>query len=630
MKQITWRERLRYWFDNVMARGTIALLLWLGLLSLALIVGVAILTWLLNFDVREDGARIPLQALIWMNLMRTLDAGTMGGDTGNEGFLGSMLFVTLGGIFIVSTLIGIISNGISSKLEDLKKGRSFVVEQNHTLILGWTPQVFTIISELVEANANQKKPCIVILADQDAMHMKDELSARVADTKKTRVVFRSGNPLDPADLEIVNPDAARSIIVLAPQVEDPDTDVIKTILAITNNPKRKEGKYHIVAEIREPKNVEVAKMVGRDEAQIVLVGDLVSRITVQTCRQSGLSVIYTDLLNFGGDEIYFKAEPALAGKTFGEALSAYEDSTVIGIHSANNTTQLNPPMDAPLRADDQIIAISADDDTIKLNGHAQIGIDENAIQPKQSAAPAPERTLILGWNHRGPAILRELDDYVAPGSQTMIVANVPDLATELDALKNQTITFQQKETTSRPVLDALKVESFDHIIVLSYADTLDQQRADAQTLITLLHLRDLSEHRSKQLSIVSEMLDVRNRELAEVTRADDFIVSDQLISLMLSQVSENKHLNAVFADLFDPEGSEIYLKPAPDYVKPDMPVSYYTLVEAARRRGQVALGYRLKRDARDAAKNYGVVMNPKKSDKVQFTAGDKVIVLAES
>ena len=50
------------------------------------------------------------------------------------------------------------------------------------------------------------------------------------------------------------------------------------------------------------------------------------------------------------------------------------------------------------------------------------------------------------------------------------------------------------------------------------------------------------------------MLDLRNRELAEVTQADDFIVSDQLISLMLAQVAENKHLNAVFADLFDPRG----------------------------------------------------------------------------
>jgi hypothetical protein len=34
-------------------------------------------------------------------------------------------------------------------------------------------------------------------------------------------------------------------------------------------------------------------------------------------------------------------------------------------------------------------------------------------------------------------------------------------------------------------------------------------------------------------SIVSEMLDLRNRELMESAKVDDFIVSDHLVSLML-------------------------------------------------------------------------------------------------
>jgi hypothetical protein len=44
------------------------------------------------------------------------------------------LIATLGGIFIVSTLIGVLSNAIDDKLEELRKGRSFVIEKNHTLI----------------------------------------------------------------------------------------------------------------------------------------------------------------------------------------------------------------------------------------------------------------------------------------------------------------------------------------------------------------------------------------------------------------------------------------------------------------------------------------------------------------
>ncbi|MCL5999103.1 MAG: potassium transporter TrkA, partial [Chloroflexi bacterium] len=327
-KQITTKDRLRYAFDNTMAAGPIALIGWLALLSLLVIVVVAAIVSLIGISPGDSTDRLNFLEAAWLSLMRTLDAGTMGGDTG-WGFRIVMFFVTLAGVFVVSTLIGVLSTGIEDKLEDLRKGRSFVVEQNHTLILGWSSKIFTIISELVTANANQQNPRIVILADKDKVEMEDEIRAKVGSTGRTRIICRTGSPIDLVDLEIVNPHAAKSIIILSPEVDDPDSHAIKSILALTNNPQRRPEPYHIVAEIRDAKNLEIAHMVGRDEAQLVLTGDLISRITVQTCRQSGLSVVYTELLDFGGDEIYFKHEPALAGKTFGEALLAYEDSALI-------------------------------------------------------------------------------------------------------------------------------------------------------------------------------------------------------------------------------------------------------------------------------------------------------------
>jgi hypothetical protein len=125
------------------------------------------------------------------------------------------------------------------------------------------------------------------------------------------------------------------------------------------------------------------------------------------------------------------------------------------------------------------------------------------------------------------------------------------------------------------------------------------------------------------------MLDIKNRELAQVTRADDFVVSDNLLSLMLSQISENAELAQVFQILFDPEGSEIYLKPAEEYVAMDTPVNFYTVVEAARRRNQVAIGYRIMAEAYDADKSYGVKINPAKSLMTTYAKGDRIIVLAE-
>jgi len=122
---------------------------------------------------------------------------------------------------------------------------------------------------------------------------------------------------------------------------------------------------------------------------------------------------------------------------------------------------------------------------------------------------------------------------------------------------------------------------------------------------------------------------VRNRALAQVTRADDFIVSSRLVSLAMSQLAENPDLRAVLDDLFDEEGSEIYLKPAADYVVLDADVDFYTIVESARRRGEIAIGYRLLEAADDPARNFGVVLNPDKDALVRFGQRDRIVVIAE-
>ena len=630
MKSYTFKQRFQYWFDNYMARGSSAMLTGLFVLSALIIFVVAALVKITN---SAPGGESFFQ-IAWMGLLRTLDSGTMGGDTGSPFFLFMMLVVTFGGVFVVSALIGIINNGIEDKMEELRKGRSVVLENDHTLILGWTPQIFTIISELVLANESRKSGAVVVvLADQDKVEMEDAISERIPDTKNTRVICRSGNPIDLTDLEIASPHTARSIIILA-EGSDPDTHVIKSVLALTNNPNRREDPYHIVTQIRDPKNMDVVRMLGvKDKVQPILTNDLIARVVAQTSRQSGLSLVYTELMNFGGDEIYFKEESTLVGKTYGDALHAYETSTLMGVRKADGTVAMNPPMDSRIEKGDQVFVIAEDDDKIQLSGVSRIPLDESLIRVSGEASrPKPERALILGWNRSGATIIRELDNYVAKGSQVKIVSDIFDLEKQLHAemgdLKNQTVTVEEGDIRDRSLLEKLEASEYDHVIVLAY-NHLEQQEADAITLITLLHLRDIAERDETPFSIISEMLDLRNRELAEAAKVDDFIVSEHLISLMMTQLSENAELLGVFTDMFDPEGAEIYLKPISDYVVTGKPVNFYTITEAARRRGETAIGYRIMSESRNADKAYGVYTNPKKAGSTIFSPDDKLIVIAE-
>ena len=44
---------------------------------------------------------------------------------------------------------------------------------------------------------------------------------------------------------------------------------------------------------------------------------------------------------------------------------------------------------------------------------------------------------------------------------------------------------------------------------------------------------------------------MRNRRLAEVGQADDSIVSDHLVSLIMTQIRENRSISPLLAGIFD-------------------------------------------------------------------------------
>ncbi|CDZ72726.1 Probable ion channel POLLUX [Neorhizobium galegae bv. orientalis] len=629
-KRENWGARLRYGFDKSMAGGAIALIGWLAVISLIVImIAGAILA---VTGIAPEGAE-PLGFVegTWESLMRTFDAGTMGGDQGWS-FRLIMLLVTVAGIFVFSALIGVISSGLEEKLDELRKGRSRVLETEHTIILNWSPSIFDVISELIIANQSRRNPRIVIMANKDKVEMEDEIATKVADRKNTKIICRSGDPTDLYDLGIVNPQTSRSIIVLSPEGEDADPQVIKTVLALVNDPNRRAEKYMIAAEIRNADNAEVARIVGGGEMQLVLADDLIARIVVHTSRQAGLSAVYSELLDFDGCEIYTLEQPGLVGKSFGNAVLAYENSTLIGLCDKDGAIHLNPNPNQVIVASDRAVIIAEDDGAIKT-WSGDMGIDKNAIKAIVKRIKTAERTLILGWNRRGPIIATELARYVAPGSRLTIAADTPEFEGEVAALNLDkallVVDHRVIDTSSRSALDALDIPSYDHVLVLGYSDSMMAQSADTRTLITLLQLRKIGETAGKHISVVSEMIDVRNRELAEVTRAEDFVVSNKLVSLMLAQASENESMAAIFDELLDEAGSEIYMRPMGDYVDISKPVNFFTVALAALRRGEIAIGHRRQRPGDADARNLGgVVVNPPRTEMTTYADSDMLIVLA--
>lgn len=642
MPRPTPRQRLCYRFDNTLCRGTLAPIGWLSAGSLVLVVSLSAL--LVLVDDRRQAASASAATQIWRSTVAAFGLGDAA--QGNLLCRVGVAGLALAGLFFAGTLVSLVTCGVRHRTEELRKGRSPVLEKGHIVIIGWSDQVFPMIAELAEADAarrggqlgrrgrrgrgarGRRSGCIAILADRDRAGMEDEIRRVLGRVRGTRVLCRTGNPIDPADLDLVSPQTARSVIVLSPPGDAADAHVTKTLLAVTNSPTRRRGPYHLVASVKDSRNRAAARLAGGAETVLVDAGDVASRLIVRTCREPGLSLVYQELLDFAGDEIRLRREPALVGRPFGEVLHLYRASAVIGVQRASGRVEVRPPMDAVFRDGDEVIAISADEDAL-VPAPWRGEFAERAIAPPPDRGARPSRTLMLGWNRRAAGIVRRLDAEVAAGSRLDVVADRPDGKAELDAVRpyltRLDATFTLGDTGTRAALEACDLGSCDQVIVLC-CDEDDAQDADSRALITLLHLREIQAGNSRRYAIVGEMSDDRNRRLAQVTRADDVIARDRLLGLLMVRLSESRHLAGVFDGLFEPGGAEIHLRPVADYVWPGVQVDFHTVVEAARRRGDVAIGYRVGGQALTPPA-YGVVLNPDKSGPLTFAEDDRIIVL---
>jgi voltage-gated potassium channel Kch len=622
----TARQKLRYRFDNTLSRGSTSLILWLAAITLALIlIGASILAIVGVPDPQHVGRDAGFLESFWLSLLRAIDPGTMGSDVGWP-FRVVSLFVTIGGLFIAGSLIGLLASAINRRVEELQAGRTIVAEHGHTLILGWSSKVFTMVSELAIANENQPGSSIVILAPVEKIWMEEQVQRRIPDTKATRVICRTGSPQDFSDLQVANAAMAKSVIVLSSPDADGDAGVVKAALAVTNGPWKLDPSVPVVVELAGSDNADALRRATEGRVTVVQSSELIARLTAQVCRQPGLSKVYTELFDFDGDEIYFHSDAGLAGSTYGEAQLALESVTVIGLLDEQDVARLNPPQGTVI-GNSQLIVVVEDDSALATATASTAAVVESLITGFEGRDETPSQALLIGWNERAAAVVRELDAYAEPGSELVVLTEfgTPDLP----PLTNLTATLERGRTTDRATLERFVHGDLDQVIVLCYSEQFPTQQADARTLVTLLHVREIVGDEIDGPAVVSEMLDDRNRALAEVAQVDDVIVSDQILSLMLSQLSEDARLAAVFADLLDADGAEIYLRPAEWYVAVGEEANFATVVAAAARRGETALGYRSLALAHEDDGGSGVRINPAKSATFSVAAGDRVVVLAE-
>jgi hypothetical protein len=621
--------RFRYSFDNSIARGG-AFVAWMfAAMALFSILLVFIALILRGIPVLAATLEVKAGVLdfntFWASFAKLFGKG--GEPTWADRVIEVLYWMVT--ITVTASVTGFIVGAIGRAFEKLRKGKSPVIASNHTLILGWSNRVFPILKELAVANSNVRKATVVIFSTHSRDFMQDEIDARAEGLGKLQVVTRTGDPTNPGDLKRVNLSNAKSVIILDAD-ETGDATVVSTVLAVKSvnaNPA-----LRIIAELDDAHTAEALETATDGQVIAVRSHDVIARVTAQASRQPGLAAVTLDLLDFGGDEIYFQNVPALAGKTYRDALLSFNTASVIGLVDEKGGVALNPKQTAKLTAGSKVIAIAEDDDKVVYSGV----ITTKPAKDYKAGAPIkrkPEHLLFIGWSSMGRSVLTELATYLPKGSTVHIVAQnrFVDAALFTDMVFGANVKVTHAAVTGDidDLIAAASAKRYDEIIVLGYRNAISEAEADAQTMLTMLQMNQLFEAKGNGVEptrLVAEILDSRKAELARVAAVDDLVVSDNLAALLISQISENPALAPVFEDLFDAAGAAINVKPIENYVPIGKATTYAEVVAIAAAHGESAVGYRvLAESANDSST--GVRLNPAKNTEFTPAKGDSLIVI---
>lgn len=645
--------RMRYRFDSFMAKGGGSIFRALTLLFVAafLLIGLmrgALLMLAPDMVAQHDD--IGFLGNLYITFLEITDPGNMAQDIySSAGYKVFAVLAGIAGIVMLSALIALITTALDQKIHELKRGRSKVIEQDHTLILGWNEQrIVEILRELILANESVKDACVVILADRDKEQMDDVLRLRVNDTKTTRIVTRSGDVSMLTNLDMVSLERCRSVIILA-NCEDTDPDdlkassdakAIQTVLATMGNDGDNDD-FNVVVEIFNPTHREIVRSSFPEHVITVNTSDILAKLLVQTSRSVGLSVVYNELLSFDGCEMYFY-DAEWGGATFDEVSWRFPDGVPVGIRNADGDILLNPRRDRVLEPGDEILIIADDDSTIEL-------MPQSVAEPRDFDMPGIrqeqriERELMIGWSFKSAAIIREFADYIIDGSRIDVLLKNPsdELAAEIRALDDElegiVVTLVRKDCLNIDDLMSIRPFEYDNIIILAGNGSdeahIDAARVDSENIVALLLLRRIFSqfpNESANTKLITEVLDSQNDALVARAGVQDVIISNRLVSMIMAQITESRDIEKVYDDIFQEDGSEIYLKPASLYFGAfPSELAFADLMAAARKRGEICIGLKVKSLEQDKVANNGVTLIPEKNTVFNLQSDDCLVVLSE-
>ena len=470
------------------------------------------------------------------------------------------------------------------------------------MILGWHPRLHAIIEEIVRSKERVKMllgrvrlPAIAVLVDDFQPEMLTELKQKLEPDVRdnVRLLMRSGNPLEAESLARVDYTRASSIILLSDPYQAKkrhfaDITLVKTLLSMKAHAGAvdEDELPNVVIEINSPANKQLAESAGwRQHTEAIASEEFISRLFNQAMRHPGISVIYSHLLtDTYGESLFLRRvdQLGLQGETLRQVIHKFRDAIPVGFLKARASEFSSEDrlrileLDEPMEGEDEIICVAPSIRSITEGFEAARELPPGHTAPdgldavsELSSAPETHRVMIIGWSHLVRPLLTEMGLYALDSYEVLIVSErdesdvLSDVEALVDRFDNLEVQAHQSGLNRPDEIRAVRPERFDRIMLLSPSFIDDPLVADAETVMAyVLVERDLQAHGPDGgVPAVIELNDEDNQPLLDLYEGCDVIVTQEIISHLLSQVAVRRALAWIYEELFTYGGTDVQLRP---------------------------------------------------------------------
>ncbi len=593
----TMQEVISYRFDSLMSYGNIAVTMVLIIIGF---IGVVVVTTIIFIEAPEI-TNSSLSETLWLSFMRILDPGNVATDPEykNMTFLIVTTLATFFGLALISTYIGLVSGSFSLRIEKLREGNTKVLDKNHILILGFNEITLSIIRNIQKNKGKKDKITIVILSNKSRKDMEDKILEAGISTMYSNIICRTGELTSSVSLLNVGIVHASKIIIIGDS-EGANFKVGMMVKSLLGSDEHNEIEVMMVAE---------------DEKDSLLMESLFSKrmkiysnqesdfdAILKACSLKAYFKIYAILYGSKGDYTFsLRQIKECNGKTFGDIVTAFTYSSVIGLIE-NNEILLNPNKDTMINASHKLIFIQQTGFEPDYNGkilkdneseHKKIDIGENVVD-------IISNILIIGKSDQD--VFSTLVKNKYPGINHSLIV-------QLDS-----------DSIFKEIDQSFKTKQIDMVVFLgdrNLPDTIN----DAICIQVLAYLESKYSRKENNYVIAARLNSPKNIKFAYDINVLDMVIENDLTKSIALDILDDAHMLSKVKQKVIQSEEKIKVISA-SKVKSSHNSKIINLYHHCAMNDLVLIGY-IKENAADVE----IVINPNKNDHIHFSEDDLLVVI---